>query len=49
MQGETQDRIQIEAGTRISIRVPELAPGPYLISIEQKGQEPVVAKFVVMQ
>lgn len=49
MRGATQAITRIEAGTRTSIRIPDLAPGPYLILIEQKGNAPVVGKFVVMQ
>ncbi|MBK6408095.1 MAG: hypothetical protein IPO60_10090 [Flavobacteriales bacterium] len=49
MRGATQVLLPIETGTRTSIRIPDLAPGPYLISVEQKGQAPVVAKFLVMQ
>lgn len=49
MRGAIQGFIPIEPSTNISIRVPDLAPGPYLISIEQKGRAPVIAKFVVTQ
>ena len=49
MRGATQALIPVEASTRSSIQVPDLAPGPYLISVERKGEPPVVAKFVVMQ
>lgn len=31
-----------------SLRIPNLAPGPYFLSIERKGLAPVVARFVVM-
>ncbi|HQY04273.1 MAG TPA: hypothetical protein PLC10_15255, partial [Flavobacteriales bacterium] len=35
MRGATQVLLPIETGTRTSIRIPDLAPGPYLISVEQ--------------
>ena len=49
MRGATQALLSIRAGAGTSIRVPELAPGPYLLSVEQMRQATIVGKFVVMQ
>ena len=49
MRGAIQGLIPMQPSTDPSIRIPDLAPGPYLISIEQKGQAPVIAKFIVTQ
>lgn len=49
MRGATLALIPLGTGMEVSIQVPGLAPGPYLLSVEQKGEPPIVAKFVVMQ
>lgn len=48
LRGTVQAMVPLNASTRSSIRIPDLAPGPYLISIEREGLAPMVARFVVM-
>lgn len=48
MRGSLIATLPIPAGERPSIRIPELAPGPYIISIVQKAQAPLVVRFVVV-
>lgn len=48
MRGSLMATIQIPAGENPSIRIPDLAPGPYLITIAKKGRAPLVSKFVVV-
>lgn len=40
--------IPLSASPNPSIRIPDLAPGPYMMYIAQKGRAPLVSKFVVI-
>lgn len=48
MRGSLITTLPIPAGEKPSIHIPDLAPGPYIISIVQKGQAPLIARFVVV-
>lgn len=48
LRGSLLATIPIPASTNRSIRIPDLSPGPYIISIAQKGRAPLVSKFVVV-
>ncbi len=49
MRGATQALIPLDSGAGSSLLVPALAAGPYLLSIERKGEARIVAKFVVTE
>lgn len=48
VRGISITNVAFPPGGRTSIRVPELAPGAYLISIVQQGGSPVVSRFFVV-
>lgn len=48
MRGSLVVIVSIPAGGKRVIQIPDIAPGPYIISIAQEGQLPLVSKFVVV-
>lgn len=48
MRGATLANVSITSGRETSFPVPDLAPGPYMITVLQVGQSPITAKFIIM-
>lgn len=48
MRGTILAVIPISSGAEAAFRVPDLAPGPYLITVLQNGEIPFTAKFLIV-
>lgn len=48
MRGTILAVIPISSGAEAAFRVPDLAPGPYLITVLQNGEIPITAKFLIV-